>query len=196
MNRTDDRLRPPQGKLAPRSRDDTQRLKPSTPKAEPVSASASTAKQAGGVRTEIPTPSTGPSVSPSPPRTSKLVYDRIDAGAYQFVKLPTCVLEDRTLSDSALRQYAVFMQLNANRAGGCFASLRTLGERQGKKTRAVQRAVAELVEHGLIEKVNRGFGRTNRHFTTKGPNFAKIAPVEWVKKRGRPRNTPPPEEES
>jgi hypothetical protein len=74
----------------------------------------------------------------------------------RFVRLPVALLNDTDLSDSAMRTYAILMDVERN--GIATISIDRIGERLGRgRTRyAAMAAIRQLVECGHVEVLKRG----------------------------------------
>jgi len=91
-----------------------------------------------------------------------------------FVPLPVYLVRDITLSDGALRLYALLRD-HAGRRGYCWPGQTRLAEALSRSEVTIRRWIGELVAAGLIIKQRRGLTQTNVYRMV---NLALIKPLQ------------------
>lgn len=77
--------------------------------------------------------------------------NKIESKDMPYAAVPFKILEDKDISDSELRLYAIILFF-ASKEGYCYASNNYLGDMLGIKTRAVQTRLQKLEEKKYIFK--------------------------------------------
>lgn len=111
---------------------------------------------------------------------------RIERGA--FVIVPDWVTDHPDVSDRAHRLYCVLRQYESSDDGTCFPKRATLAARLGCSVDTVDRALAELVKAGAVDKEHRT--------TARGDSTSNLYTVHFdrtgAEGGGTPAATPPP----
>lgn len=75
--------------------------------------------------------------------------NKVELKDMPYAAVPFKILEDKDISDSELRLYAIILFF-ASKEGYCYASNNYLGDMLGIKTRAVQTRLQKLVDKGYV----------------------------------------------
>lgn len=75
--------------------------------------------------------------------------NKVELKNMPYAAVPFKILEDKDMSDSELRLYAI-ISFFASKEGYCYASNKYFGDMLGIKTRAVQTRLQKLVDKGYV----------------------------------------------